>query len=153
MKRGRPPGSKNKEPIANDSLPILRRVHKELQSLSRGSGITIHQVWLDVLENGLVAVREMYRPLTDGHKTLIEYRKSLREQLEEPNDAIRENTGLSEQESFRGNGHTADGVGGETIDELSGLHTTEERLDLAPVGPGLGAEGDETIASDRGDAE
>jgi len=152
MKRGRPVGSKNKESVPeNGSLPILRRVYKQLQELSNGSGIKIHQVWLDVLENGLVATREMYRPLTDGHKTLIEYRKSLREQLDET-DTNDDTAGLdgTRQADLERNGHTDLGLVGST--GLSPeLQPVADGLDLAPVGPGLSTEGDEATGSDRGD--
>ena len=150
MKKGRPVGSKNSElPAAPDLLVIPRRIKKEIATLAAASGVSPAQVLIDILDGGLINAREMYR-------TLIEYRKSLREQLDgvELNDTelLQERTPEELSGSER-NGHAENGLGGVTGEPLSNIESTEERLDAITVGPGLSPESDEALAGDRGDAE
>jgi hypothetical protein len=145
--RGRPPGSKNKElPGPPDLLVIPRRIKKEITILSEASGVSPAQVLVDILDGGLINAREMYR-------TLIEYRKSLREQLDEPESVERPTTGSgdSEEDGAQRNGHAAMGLDGQTlVHEFGDIQGASNGLDLAPVGPGLGTESDETLGSDSG---
>jgi hypothetical protein len=160
MKRGRPFGSKNKHSIMDmpplrlgkmlDVPEIPRRISKEIRALSAASGVSPAQVLIDILDGGLINAREMYR-------TLIEYRKSLREQLED--DVTRGITERSEGDESLG-AHNRNGAdhaplaGQSDVDgSISEFRPVESGLDLAPVGPRLSPEGDEAIAGDRGEGE
>lgn len=163
MKRGRPVGSKNKEPafVELHILSISRRIKKEIALIASECGIRQQRILDDILDAGLFVVRnEVYKPLIDGHKRLVEHRKSLREQL----DGTDKNDDASGMDKFPGDEglreHSGNGAdyaslsGQADVDRsLPGVQPTEERPELAPVGPGLGPEGDEALASDRGDGE
>lgn len=155
MKRGRPPGSKNKEPelavSAVGTLFVPKRLRKDILSLSKSSGVSPQQVLEDVLDNGIVAVRGgMYA-------SLIEYRKSLREQLDGEDNSTTNGDVPSGIDSVQGdNGRSINlGLDREVVyvGPVSNTEGSGERLDLAPLGPGLGTESDTALASDRGDAE
>lgn len=81
--RGRPPGAKNK-PKPNGAALLKAKAEffavnpkalREIKRLAEETRISREQIFEDVLDNGLIAVRAMY-------VGLIEQRKTIREQLE-----------------------------------------------------------------------
>lgn len=148
MKRGRPVGSRN---LPSDSLTIPKRVAKEIVVISAQSGMAPQQVLLDILDGGLINAREMYR-------TLIEYRKSLREQLDD--DGRESAEVLSRRELEKGVGSNGNGLHDHTVDggslgddSLHNLRSGEDRPNADAIGPGHEPEVEAAIAGDGGTLE
>lgn len=135
--RGRPPGAKNKQngigPIdpgpkkAPKRFPVNPKVIKEIRRLAEETRISPQQIFDDLLDNGLIAVRAMY-------VGLIEQRKSIKEQLETVLNPRSAGAQSGEYESAREGARSSVGVDQPGEDEPD-APLESGGLEEAPIAP------------------
>ena len=131
-------GARRGRPRTSDILQVPKGALKQIKEIAQEARIPIDQVFADVVENGLLTVRDMYSSLI----TFRQNRAKLNEQ--EPNDGVPEVTGETDQQpgeaypvpdsdflsEFEGEGSAQNGS--VPLIERSGLVTGQE-IDGVPI--------------------
>ncbi len=131
-------------PRNTDMLPIPKGAMKQIKAVAEEARIPVAQVFEDVIENGLLTVREMY-------SSLINFRKARKELYEpQPDEPMVEEQQIDDEEFKFASGTGADEPGNGLPDEFRGTEEPEAGHSDDTLGPGLGENGEVTHVFDEG---
>ncbi len=130
-------------PRNTDMLPIPKGAMKQIKAVAEEARIPVAQVFEDVIENGLLTVREMYSSLINFRKA----RKGLYEP--QPDEPMVEEQQIDDTEFEFSSGAGVNESGDGFPDEFRGATEPETGHSDDTLRPGLGENGEVTHVFDE----